>query len=386
MVHLRPRSPWSRHLRAFLTVLVVASMLQSQAVAKPPGGAPPGGGGGGSAGGGSSATGPSAPTTPVTSAFYSFYIVVDGSEPNFNTYATELIAKQLAADFVPQKSVYFVAAPGWTEDTLDTACQNDPNAIGGLVVKFTSFFVESDWLVYNTESQHVTPVLFLKGCHGVTPYVATPPLHIYTIKSRNETTVPIAPIVATGALFTYPGGMNAFSVGDSALALATVATSLSGNVGYLNQGHEALTIARQISTDASAFTGFVCNYGNFVGRYRSASATTPLTSPNPGPIIPPSPEPSPTPSLDPGFANAPADLRVTAVQQQLKSFANIRGDELTNFPELYAPYPSPAPTDGKLDKVSTSYPKLNPGMSPLDYICTQVTGIPNSSPTSATSH
>jgi len=286
--------------------------------------------GGQSSGG---ATGPAAPTTQMPTAFRSFYIVVDGSEPGFNTYATQLIARQLGDDFLvppvaqllphaslPKPPLFIVAATGWTQDTLTNACLSDPDAVGGLVVKFTSFYVESNYLFYATEQQHITPTIFYVSCSGGHAYVATPPVTIYTMTSKSQTTYPVAPYAAMGSLFTYKGGTGAIQVSTNVLVLTTVVSALSGNVGYYNQGREAYSVARQIKYDASALTGYAC-----AGRF-----------------LPPYDQPQPN-----ATGTAPPDLLDKPVLKQLEdALANLRESQLVYFHLLPTPYPSSSPVGG----------------------------------------
>jgi hypothetical protein len=319
------------------------------------------------------------------SAFRPFYVVVDGAEANFNTYATELIARQLGGDFTPSKSVYFVAATGWTQDTLNTTCQNDPNAVGGLVVKFTSLEVEGSWLLYNTESEHVTPTMFLVGCHGPLAYVATPPINIYTMKSHAQWTVPIAPVTALGALFTYKGNtMGAVQTNLDTLVIITAASALSGNVGYLNQGREALDVAEDLKFDASAFAGYVCKGGEFQGRYAVATPS-PMPATNVGTTAS-----SAAAAVD-SFANAPIDLQRASIRKRLEYvFAGLRKEQTTDFPALYGPYATPTPsvsnppaapggaTTQGLASVSSNRlysPPDSANVSPLDSLCTALGSV-----------
>ena len=215
-----------------------------------------------------------APTSTIISDFRSFYIVVDGGEPIFQVYATELIAEAVGDALLPAPKTsppaaptpppfYVVAAAGWTEDTLNAACKNDVNAMGGLIVKFVSFFVQSNWIVYTNERDHVQVQLIYVSCANQVAAHVSPAIAFHTITSAaHQFTVPIAPITGLSTLFTFHDSMSTtgvFQVKWGVLLLATALGGLSGNVGYLNPGHEVLDVARRLSPIAVDFTRIVCD-------------------------------------------------------------------------------------------------------------------------------
>src|SRR5665213_1927083 len=199
---LRSRPPFtvpilSRATRALLTVATCALLLSCPSVAGK-GGAPPAAAGGG---GSSPSAGPSIISMPIPSAFRTFYIVADGSDANFQTYASTLTAKYFGLAFQhwqgspsPLGYVYYASAPGWTQDTLTTACSKDGNVVGGLVIKFASYYTDAYWILYNAETQHVTPSFIYISCWRGIPIQAAPAIGLETQKSGPEITIPIGPI------------------------------------------------------------------------------------------------------------------------------------------------------------------------------------------------
>ncbi len=224
-----------------------------------------GGGGGSSAGGSSPASGPAAPqATPLLAGYKSFYVIADGAEPNFGTFASERTVEYLGLAFFKQadeEPVYFVAVPGWTQDTLTTACANDDNVVGGLIIKYVSFYTEAYWIAYNAETQHVTPSLIFISCYNNKPIQVAPTINIFTQKSGPQISVPLGPLTALATLFTFKGSSSsttAYQVDYGSLVFITAAGSLSGNVGVYNPGHEALGVANRVGLQATVVTQSLC--------------------------------------------------------------------------------------------------------------------------------
>ncbi|MGA3037402.1 MAG: hypothetical protein ABSE64_07925 [Vulcanimicrobiaceae bacterium] len=176
---------------------------------------------------------------------------------------TERAAQYLADAFFKSgvAPTYFVAVPGWTQDTLTTACANDPNVVGGLIIKYVSFYTDAFWILYNAETQHVTPSLIYVSCWRQKAVQVAPTLSIHTQKSGPQISVPMAPLTAMAVLFTFRGSTStttAYQVGYGSLALITAAGGLSGNVGVYNPGHEALGVANRVALQSVVVTNKLC--------------------------------------------------------------------------------------------------------------------------------
>jgi len=267
----------------FAVLFALGATMLAAADARSPTGSS---GGGSKSGGGGGASVPQsnpgfaipAPTSTVLSDFRSFYVVVDGGEPLFQTYATERIASAMSDAFLgnsnpsPSPSgeapvvpppYYFVAAAGWNEDTLNGACKNDPNAIGGLVVKYSGFFTQGNWLIFTTEREHIQPhFIFVSCANGVASHVS-PAIAVLTERSRAQFTIPIAPVTALTALFTLksssPSPTTVYGIGYGALLLTTAIGGLSGDIGRIDPGHEALEVSERVARDAVQLTQTVCS-------------------------------------------------------------------------------------------------------------------------------
>jgi hypothetical protein len=278
---------------------------------------------------------------PVPAAFRTFYIVADGPDANFQTYADELTAKYfgLAFSVLQNKapadsrgSVYFVSAPGWNQDTLTTACSKDKNVVGGLVIKFASYYTDAYWILYNAETQHVTPSLVYISCWQGIAIMAAPTISIHTQKSGPQVTVPIGPISGLATLFGPPaasGNQPAWQVGVGTFAVATSLGAFNGNVGVYNPGHEALGVANRISLQAVVVTQAVCNFPNTV---------PPL--PLPGPLKLDEAVTQARLQLDPGSATD------ASMFPQLRDIQAFEASEDATFPHLDEtawPWPTPQP-------------------------------------------
>lgn len=254
---IRQLSSWA----AFAITLCVLLTPLGTSSAPATGGA--GGGGGGSAPASNAGSTITAPTSSIISGFPAFYVVADGQEPLFQAYGTEAIAYALSQAYLVRSNappnIYFVAAIGWTEDTLSKVCQSDPNAIGGLIVKYTAFFTQGNWLAFTTESEHIQPQFILVSCANQVASHVTPAITVLTEKSPSQVTFPISYITALSTLFTFHGSTtSAYQVKYGYLVLATSLGGLSGNVGLLNPGHEAVKVAGRVANDAVKIVDYVC--------------------------------------------------------------------------------------------------------------------------------
>jgi hypothetical protein len=318
-------------------ILALSIGLSSGAVAGPTPNKPGAAGGGSGSGGSSPTSGASVPTIPVPAAFRSFYIVADGPDANFQTYATELTAKYMGMTFSglqaaqpgPKGYVYFVSAPGWTQDTLSAACSKDGNVVGGLVIKFASFYTDGYWILFNAETQHVTPSLEYISCwHGM-PFMAAPTMNIHTQKSVGQITIPVGPISGLATLFG-PSSTAAWQVGVGTFALATTLGTFNGNVGLYNPGHEALGVANQISLQTIAVTRALCGIdeavpATLVSRNETLAAIVERAKNSLG-------------------TDAATDAQITPT---LASIGQFRSNENAAFPHLdQSLWPTPGPSGG----------------------------------------
>jgi hypothetical protein len=269
--------------------------------------------------------------------FPAFFIVADGGEPNFQIYSTELIARDFVNALLPKnitpratvsKPLPFelVATAGWSEDTLNQVCQNDHvDFAGALVVKFTSFITDANWLLFNTETQHVSPSFFFAGCRdsgkpdptrppGNEVYTLvhlTPEIRIHTVKSDAQWTIPIAPVTALATLFTFKGNTNAaYQVKYGILLLTTSLGGLNGNFGVYNPGHEALSAAAEVSHDAVMLTLKVCDVQPSAGRGYDAPGLGDASPPLPlvGTSALPTPAPASSPFVPQQLRTQPATM------------------------------------------------------------------------------
>jgi hypothetical protein len=176
--------------------------------------------------------------------------------------------------------LFFVSAPGWNQDTLTGACKADPNMVGGLIIDFTTFFTEANWVVFNAETEHVTPSLIYVSCWNEIPVVVTPTINLHTQKSPAQWTVPLAPVsgiitffapvqkvVTTSTSTTSSSGTTTstqvqgpatYGIGTTAL-LAAAGAFQGINVGVYNPGHEALHLAQGTSIYVAAITQALCH-------------------------------------------------------------------------------------------------------------------------------
>lgn len=224
-----------------------------------------GGIGGGGCGPGSSspATGASVPQNPLVPAYRTFYVIVDGGEPNFQTFTTILTAGRLGNAFFASHTgpppFYFVAAPGWTQDTFAAACKTDRNIVGAVIIRSATFFTDAFWIAYYAETEHATPTFLYASCwKGIGTQLA-PSVTVQTLKSSPQVTVPLGPLTGLSVLFSKPGNTNGtYQVGYGALALVTALGTLNGNVGVYNPGNEAQALANDVSLEAVAITQRLC--------------------------------------------------------------------------------------------------------------------------------
>lgn len=273
-----------------MAVISAAVMLcTAYASAGPKGGATPAGAGGGASQGGSApASGPAAPSLPITSGFRAFYVVADGTEPGFQEAVTRDIAAKLAVDYAVETDAYdvvFVAAPGWTQDTLSAACSQDANAIGGVIVKYVSYLTDANWLLWNAERQHVAPSVLFVSCANKVSTQVTPPIVLKTQQSNAELTIPIAPLTAVVSLFAWKNpnctgksvaaSCTAFTANNNILLGLTVFGGLSGNLGAYNPGDEFTKVAQLVAPDVEATTRTLCTTAMpYLAREQKFWATT----------------------------------------------------------------------------------------------------------------
>jgi hypothetical protein len=84
--------------------------------------------------------------------------------------------------------------PGWTQANLADTSKSDPNAIGGVVMKFSAHLTEAKWFVFNGETERLTPFLVFISCANMIPTQVAPNVNLRTNKSLAYT-IPIAPIM-----------------------------------------------------------------------------------------------------------------------------------------------------------------------------------------------
>lgn len=263
-------------VRLSAAALIIAACFLTQANAAAPSAGP---------GGSSPGSGPSAPATPLPAGFEAFYVVANGTDPNFQSYVTEMTARYLqmlhgwANPSDPNPYLWMVSAPGWNQDTLSNTCKTDPNTVGGIVITFSAFYTDAYWILWNAETMHVTPSIAYISCVKGTPQVVTPTINLHTEKSKGVWTVPFAPLAGVAALFVPTGSTQTQTVSTTGgkkhttmvtttsttphdnwgvVVPLTIASSFSGNVGVFNPGSEALSAARVVSIDAAVVTRNLC--------------------------------------------------------------------------------------------------------------------------------